>query len=68
MQVEDFRSRLATAGFLIKSEGNIPNGTGLALRLANGAIVNVFNNGNVNVQGKNKNRAESDLSFRRTFG
>jgi predicted nucleotide-binding protein len=54
-------ARLSSAGLEIENEGRLPNGTGDQLRLTNGAIVNVFDNGNINVQGKNKAAVQSIL-------
>ena len=54
-------ARLSSAGLEIENEGRLPNGIGDQLRLTNGAIVNVFDNGNINVQGKNKAAVQSIL-------
>ena len=47
------RKLLAEREFAIRSEERLPNETGTQLRLENGAIVNVFDNGNHSVQGQN---------------
>jgi predicted nucleotide-binding protein len=54
MNASDAKERLESAGLKIKTEARLPNDTGTQLRLTNGAIVNIFDNGNTNVQGKNK--------------
>lgn len=54
-------TRLRSAGLEIKSENRLPNGTGDQLRLTNGAVVNVFDNGNINVQGTDKAAVQSIL-------
>ncbi|MEM4725215.1 MAG: nucleotide-binding protein, partial [Candidatus Hadarchaeum sp.] len=48
-------------GLEITSEKRLPNDTGTQLRLKNGAIVNIFDNGNFNVQGKKKAQVEAAL-------
>jgi predicted nucleotide-binding protein len=52
VHVNDARSLLANAGLQIKSEQRTGNDLGWTLRLTNGGIVNVFDNGNFSVQGK----------------
>ena len=61
MDVSKARNLLEAAGFYIKTEDRLGNGTGSQLRLVNGAIVNVFDNGNFNVQGKTKPEVEAAL-------
>jgi predicted nucleotide-binding protein len=61
MDVSRARDRLAEAGFEIKSEGRLGNDTGTQLKLKSGAIVNVFDNGNFNVQGKSRHDVEAAL-------
>ncbi|MCL1995567.1 MAG: nucleotide-binding protein [Defluviitaleaceae bacterium] len=51
--VEKVKNALKEEGFSVTEESNIKNNTGTRLTLENGAIVNVFNTGKVNVQGKN---------------
>jgi predicted nucleotide-binding protein len=62
MTIEDIKKALAIAGLGIKTEERLSNDTGSQLRLFNGAIVNCFNNGNYNVQGKNKATVENALA------
>ena len=47
--------------FTIRSEERLPNETGTQLRLENGAIVNVFDNGNHSVQGQNREQVKELL-------
>lgn len=54
MTIDDVKRALDGAGLSIKTEKRLPNDTGSQVRLVNGAIVNCFDNGTVNVQGKNK--------------
>lgn len=61
MDLSEARTLLETAGFGVKSEGRLANDTGIQLRLKNGGIVNVFDTGNFNVQGKNKIEVEAAL-------
>jgi predicted nucleotide-binding protein len=52
MDLDHARRLLADAGYMIKSEERLGNDTGHCLRLNNGAIVNVYDKGTFNVQGK----------------
>lgn len=52
MDIEKAKETLTQAGFTIQSENRAGNDTGWIVRLTNGGIVNVFDNGNFNVQGK----------------
>ena len=52
MDLEKAKETLSHAGFEIQSENRAGNDTGWVIRLTNGGIVNVFDNGNYNVQGK----------------
>jgi predicted nucleotide-binding protein len=61
MDVSEACSLLEAAGLELKSEDRLGNDTGTQLRLKNGAIVNVFDNGNFNVQGKSKAAVETAL-------
>jgi len=61
MNVADARSLLDAASLDVETEERLGNDTGTQLRLKNGAIVNVFDNGNFNVQGKNKAAVEAAL-------
>jgi predicted nucleotide-binding protein len=62
MTVDEVRSLLVAAGLVLKDEADLPNGTGHRLRLTNGAVVNVFNNGNFNVQGKHQSEVNAALA------
>jgi predicted nucleotide-binding protein len=61
MKTEDVKRALNAAGLKISSEQRLRNKTGNQLRLQNGAIVNCFDKGTVNVQGKNKTVVEKAL-------
>src|SRR5262245_18653225 len=61
MDVAEARSLLEAATLEIKTEERLGNDTGTQLRLKNGGIVNVFDNGNFNVQGQNKTIVEAVL-------
>ena len=61
MDVSDARALLEVAGLDIKAEARLGNDTGTQFRLKNGAIVNIFDNGNFSVQGKNKTAVEASL-------
>lgn len=62
MDASEVRTLLEAAGLDIKTEDRLGNDTGAQFRLKNGGIVNVFDNGNFNVQGKNKTEVEAALS------
>lgn len=61
MDVSEAHSLLDAAGFGIKTQDRLGNDKGTQIRLVNGAIVNVFDNGNFNVQGKNSTAVEAAL-------
>jgi len=61
MDVSEARAMLEVVGFDIKAEARLGNDTGTQFRLKNGAIVNIFDNGNFSVQGKNKAAVEAAL-------
>lgn len=53
MTPDDVRRLLADAGYQVKCEGRLGNDTGIRMDLATGQIVNVYDSGKHNVQGKN---------------
>lgn len=53
MTLEEVKAILGANSFIITEERRIPNNTGWRLRLASGQIVNVFDSGTYNVQGRN---------------
>lgn len=59
--LEQIKHALNKGGLMVKSEQRLSNDTGVQLRLFNGAIINVFDTGNYNVQGKNKAAVEMVL-------
>ena len=61
LTLDEVRQALNAAGLDIATEERLPNDTGTQLRLVNKAIVNVFDNGNVNVQGKNQDAVKTAL-------
>ena len=61
MKIDEVKRALASAGLQISSEQRLRNDTGNQLRLENGAIVNCFDKGTVNVQGKNRDAVEKAL-------
>lgn len=52
MTLDEAKALLAAAGFIVDSEQRTNNDLGWLLRLTNGGIVNVFDTGVFNVQGK----------------
>lgn len=61
MDIDEARRLLGGAQLAISSEKRLKNETGTQLYLKNGAIVNIFNNGSFNIQGKNKGSVEKVL-------
>lgn len=61
MNLGEARRLLEAEGFEITTEERLANDTGTQLRLKNGAIVNVFDNGKVNVQGKHTSEVKAAL-------
>src|SRR5687767_3686010 len=60
MNVDEVKHMLTSDGHQIVKEEKLANNTGSQLRLQGGQIVNVFNTGRINVQGKNA-KAITDL-------
>ena len=61
MTADEVRDKLARAGLAIASDGRLPNDKGTQIRLTNDANVNVFDNGTVNLQGKNNDEVNAAL-------
>src|SRR5437016_10151553 len=61
MDVAEVQRLLVEAGLEVKRKERLGNDLGSQLRLNNGAIVNVYDNGTCNVQGKNKTAVEAAL-------
>jgi predicted nucleotide-binding protein len=64
MTVEEIKAALTEAGYQVVKEDRLTNNTGTQLRLENGAVVNVFDKGTVNCQGKNCEQVETLLKSR----
>ena len=62
MDLDETKQKLSECGFDIKSESRRPDNHGTRLDLTNGAVVNVFDNGSVNVQGKKTEQVEACLA------
>ena len=54
MTVDEAKQLLQVAGLVITEEKRLGNETGTQLRVNTGAIVNIYDKGTLNVQGKNK--------------
>ena len=52
MKVEEAKTLLQSAQLPVSSETRLPNDTGTQLKLENGEIVNVYDSGKFNIQGK----------------
>lgn len=61
MNLDEIKAALTAAGLAIAEEKRLPNNTGTQLKLNNGAIVNCFDKGTYNVQGKNQDQVRSAL-------
>lgn len=64
MIVDQIKELLEKNGYEILKEERTGNDYGTALRLTNGCIVNCWDSGKVNCQGKNKEEVEKILSIR----
>ena len=63
MKVDDAKRILSQNGFKIIEEGRLPNNTGTRIRLDIGAIVNVWDKGSFNIQGRNTDRVKAVLEL-----
>lgn len=63
MKVDEAKQILSKGGFKIAEESRLPNNTGTKLRLDNGAIVNVWDKGTFNVQGRNTDAVKAALAL-----
>jgi predicted nucleotide-binding protein len=61
MKVDEAKRILTQSSFKIAEEGRLPNNTGTKIRLDNGAIVNVWDKGTYNVQGRNTDAVKAVL-------
>ncbi|MFH1719612.1 MAG: TIR domain-containing protein [Planctomycetota bacterium] len=68
MTADEIRDALRKAGLDIKMESRLPNDTGVQMHLQNGAIVNCFDSGKYNVQGKNTDTVIKALSVKTEKG
>ncbi len=62
MTIDEIKKALASANLIIKSESRLPNNTGTQLKLQIGAIINCYDKGTHNVQGKNIQLVKAALS------
>jgi len=61
MTADEARDCLLRAGFQVASDSRLPNNTGVQLRLTNEAVVNVFDKGTFNVQGRHIEEVQAAL-------
>lgn len=61
MTLDEIKACLQAGSFQVANEVALANGTGTQLRLQNGAIVNSYHTGNLNVQGKNQDAVKACL-------
>ena len=61
MKADEAKRILTRCGFKITEEERLPNNTGIRIRLDNGAIVNVWDKGTYNVQGRNTSEVKASL-------
>ena len=64
MNIEELQELLTSRGYLVTNEKELPNGR--QLKLSNGAIVNLYNTGTINVQGQNSEEIKSVLGLSST--
>ncbi|MDY6953312.1 MAG: nucleotide-binding protein [Thermodesulfobacteriota bacterium] len=62
MTIDEIKKALAGANLIIISENRLPNDAGIQLKLQNGSIVNCYDKGTHNVQGKNIESVKAALS------
>lgn len=62
MIIDEIKKALTLANLNIKSEARLTNDTGTQLRLTNGAIINCYDKGSHNIQGKNIQIVEAALT------
>lgn len=62
MTADEIREILVRSGEKITSDSRLTNNTGEQIRTASAAIVNVYDSGKVQVQGKNRDRIEALLA------
>ncbi len=62
LTLEQVKNLLANAGLLISEEKRTGNDLGMMLKLSNGCVVNCWDKGTANCQGKNANEVERILS------
>lgn len=63
MDIDTLRGCLGAGGFQIEREERLSNGTGLQVRLTNGAIVNLYDSGKLVVQGKHQEGVKACLGL-----
>lgn len=61
MTIEEIKQKLVDAGYTITEEKRLGNDTGFQIRLSSGQIVNVWDKGTWNVQGKNPDEVRAVL-------
>lgn len=59
MIIESINRVLKKASLAVVKESRLPNDSGIQLRLENGAIINIFDNGTVQFQGKKQTQMKS---------
>src|SRR5579859_2759787 len=63
MTADDVQRKLEAAGLILSDRKRTGNDTGVQLRFKGGEIVNVFDNGTISPQGKNKSRVQELLQL-----
>lgn len=66
MTIEEIRQKLGDAGYSIAEEKRLGNDMGFQIRLSSGQIVNVWDKGTWNVQGKNPDEVRAALGDQAT--
>src|SRR5215211_3879616 len=62
MHLDEVKRRLQAAGLAIVSEKRLGNDLGMQLHIEGGGIVNVFDKGTLNIQGKNTEPIKTALN------
>ena len=66
MNLDELKRIITSAGHIIASEDRLNNKTGTQLKLSNGTIINIYDKGTYNIQGKNTEEIKSLLDQKET--
>ena len=61
VSVDKFIKKLNRNGIKIEEENRMNNNLGVVLKTVEGCLINIYDTGKVNCQGKNKEKVEDDI-------